>query len=48
MTFSVVCSECENLKTEVQNLKMILMNRDRAFKEVSSYKYSYDNPKLFV
>ena len=48
MTSSVVCSECENLKTEVQNLKMILMNRDRAFKEVSSYKYSYDNPKLFV
>ena len=36
MTSSVVCSECENLKTEVQNLKMILMNRDRAFKEVSS------------
>ena len=38
MTSSVVCSECEHLKTEVQSLKMIIRNRERAFKEVSSSK----------
>ena len=38
MTSSEICSECEHLKTEVQSLKMIIRNRERAFKEVSSSK----------
>ena len=35
MPSSAVCSECEDLKREIQSLKMIISNRERAFKEES-------------
>lgn len=35
MPSSAICSECEDLKREIQSLKMIISNRERAFKEES-------------
>ena len=46
MPSQALCSECEDLKREIQSLKMIISNRERAFKEESIKTALINNQKL--